>query len=191
MGSPLVNFNGFASRRLHEELGLNLVFPCLPLHGPRRGGRVSGGELLETDFVNVVHAFAQAVWDIRRTLSWVRTRGPRGVGLYGISLGGYLSALTTALEDGIDAVIASIPMVDFTMAAQDNELWIFKRYEREFEIDYDVIRAITRVVSPLSLPSRHCPTGSFSSWRTPVSIPARPRTIPVCPRRLLPMATFS
>lgn len=154
MGSPLVNFTGFAARYLHEELGLNLIFPCLPLHGERSGARVSGAELLETDFVNVVHTFAQAVWDLRRTLSWLRTRQPRGVGLYGISLGGYLSALTSALEDDIDCVIASIPMVDFTTAAQDNEPWIFRRYEREFEIDYDVVRAITRVVSPLSLESR-------------------------------------
>jgi hypothetical protein len=154
MGTPLVNFNGFAAKRLHEDLGLNLIFPCLPLHGPRGSGRVSGSELLETDFVNVVHTFAQAVWDLRRVLSWLRTRQPKAVGLYGISLGGYLSALTSAVEDQVDCIIASIPMVDFTSAAQDNEPWIFRRYEREFEIDYDVIRAITRVVSPLSMESR-------------------------------------
>jgi hypothetical protein len=154
MGTPLLNFNGFSARRLHEDMGLNLIFPCLPLHGPRGSGKMSGAELLETDFVNVVHTFAHAVWDLRRTVSWVRTRQPKSVGLYGISLGGYLSALTSSLEPNLDCVIASIPMVDLTTAAQDNEPWIFRRYDREFEIDWDVIRAVTRVVSPLSLESR-------------------------------------
>jgi hypothetical protein len=35
MGSPLVNFNAFGVRQLHDTLGLNLAFPVLPLHGPR------------------------------------------------------------------------------------------------------------------------------------------------------------
>jgi len=151
MGTPLINFSGFAARRLHEELGLNLIFPCLPLHGPRGSGKLSGVELIEMDCVNLVHAFAQAVWDLRRTLSWVRKRQPKAVGLYGISLGGYLSALTSAFDSQLDCVIASIPMVDLTSAAQDNEPWIFRTYEREFEIDWDTFRAITRVVSPLSV----------------------------------------
>jgi len=150
MGTPLINFNGFAAKRFHEELGLNLIFPCLPLHGPRGSGRLSGVELIDTDFVNLVHAFAHAVWDLRRTLSWVRKRQAKAVGLYGISLGGYLSALTSGLDSELDCVIASIPMVDLTSAAQDNEPWIFRTYEREFEIDWDTFRAITRVVSPLS-----------------------------------------
>jgi len=154
MGSPLVNFHGFAARRLHETLGLNLIFPCLPLHGPRASGRMSGAELLETDFVNLVHAFAHAVWDIRRTISWVRSRQPKAVGLYGISLGGYLGALTSSLEEGLDCVIASIPMVDLASAAHDNEPWIFRTYEREFEVDWATLRAVTHVVSPLSLESK-------------------------------------
>ncbi|MBW2417291.1 MAG: alpha/beta hydrolase [Deltaproteobacteria bacterium] len=154
MGTPLINFNGFAAKRLHEDLGLNLIFPCLPLHGPRGGGMLSGIELIDTDFVNLVHAFAHAVWDIRRTLSWVRKRQPKAVGLYGISLGGYLSALTASIDTQLDCVIASIPMVDLASAAHDNEPWIFRTYEREFEIDWAAFRAITRVVSPLSLEPR-------------------------------------
>jgi hypothetical protein len=151
MGAPLVNFHGFAAKRLHEELGLNLIFPCLPLHGPRAGGKMSGLELLEPDFVNLVHTFAHAVWDIRRTVAWVRSRRAKKIGLYGISLGGYLSALVASIEPRIDCVIASIPMVDLTSAARDNEPWIFRRYDREFEIDWEALRAVTHVVSPLSL----------------------------------------
>jgi dienelactone hydrolase len=154
MGTPLLNFHGFAARRLHDELGLNLIFPCLPLHGPRGGGRMSGSELLEPDYLNLMHTFAHAVWDVRRTLRWVRSLQPKGVGLYGISLGGYVSALVASFEAELACVVAAIPMVDLTSAARDNEPWIFRRYEQEFEIDWEVVRAVTHVVSPLSLAPR-------------------------------------
>ena len=49
MGTPLSNFSAFPVRRLHEELGLNLAFPVLPLHGPRGSGAMSGGEVLNPD----------------------------------------------------------------------------------------------------------------------------------------------
>jgi len=51
-------------------------------------------------------------------------------------------------------VIASIPMVDLASVARDNEPWIFRRYEREFQIDWETLRGVTHVVSPLSLESR-------------------------------------
>ena len=44
-----------------------------PADGPRASGRVSGSELLAPDYINLLHTFAQAVWDVRRTLEWVRT----------------------------------------------------------------------------------------------------------------------
>lgn len=154
MGTPLVNFNGFAAKRLHDDLGLNLIFPCLPLHGPRAGGRMSGSELLAPDYLNLVHTFSNAVWDLRRTLDWLHSRPATGIGLYGISLGGYICALMSSLVSQLDCVIAAIPMVDLTSAARDNEPWIFRRYDQEFEIDWEVFRLVNHVVSPLSLAPR-------------------------------------
>jgi hypothetical protein len=154
MGTPLINFNGFAAKRLHEDLGLNLIFPCLPLHGPRASGKLSGAELLAPDFVNLMHTFAHAVWDLRRTVGWLRSREAKQIGFYGISLGGYLSALVASLESQLDCVIAAIPMVDLASAARDNEPWLFRHYDREFEIDWPALRAVTHVISPLSLEPR-------------------------------------
>jgi dienelactone hydrolase len=151
MGTPLINFNGFAAERLHRELGLNLIFPCLPLHGPRGSGAMSGSELLQLDSLNLVHTFSHAIWDVRNTIAWVRSRGANEVGIYGISLGGYVCSLIASLESELDCVIAAIPMVDLNSAARDSEPWIFRRYDREFEIDWEAIRAVTHVVSPLSL----------------------------------------
>jgi predicted esterase len=151
MGTPLVNFGGFFAKHLHDDLGLNLIFPCLPLHGPRGMRRMSGSELLAPDYINLLHTFAQSVWDVRRTLDWVRSRQPKKIGVYGISLGGNITALVSSLVSPLDCVITAIPMIDLTSAARDNEPWIFRRYEHEFEIDWEVIRAVSHVISPLSL----------------------------------------
>jgi hypothetical protein len=152
MGTPLVNFAGFPVRLLHEELGLNLAFPVLPLHGPRGLGGMSGGEVLSPDYLRMVHLFAQALWDVRRTLSWIRARSDEPVGLHGISLGGYVSALAAGFEPDLGCVIAGIPPVDFPSLANDNQPWIMRRYDDEFEVDWKLVRAVSHVVSPLAFP---------------------------------------
>jgi predicted esterase YcpF (UPF0227 family) len=37
------------------------------------------------------------MWDIRRILHWVRTQGAPSVGVHGVSLGGYQTALLAEL----------------------------------------------------------------------------------------------
>jgi len=150
MGTPMVNFIGFDVQRLHHELGLNLIFPCLPLHGPRSATAMSGGELLQPDYLNVVHTFAQAVWDVRRTIAWVRGRRAPKIGIYGISLGGHNASIVSGMEPDLDCVIAGIPAVDFPSLARDNEPYIIRRYSNEFSIPWDLVRSISHVVSPLS-----------------------------------------
>jgi hypothetical protein len=150
MGTPLVNFSGFPVRMLHEELGLNLAFPVPPLHGPRGAGGLSGGEVLDPDYLRMVHLFAQGVWDVRRTLAWIRAQSDQPIGLYGISLGGYVSALVAAFEAELACVVAGIPAVDFPSLANDNQPWIMRRYGDEFEVDWRLVRAVSHVVSPLA-----------------------------------------
>ncbi len=161
MGSPLVNLFAFPARFLHERLGLNLIFPILPLHGPRAAGRMSGGEVLSPDYLRMVLLFAQAVWDVRRALSWVRAQGGEAVGLYGISLGAYVSSLVSSLEEDLRCVVAGIPAVDFANLARDNEPWIMRRYDRDFALDWQLVRAITHVVSPLAFQPRIPRDGRF------------------------------
>lgn len=151
MGSPTTDLAGFRARWLHEELGLNLAFPCLPLHGPRAEGRLSGGGLLSPDYLNVIHMFTQSIWDVRRLLAWVRSREPLGVGLYGLSLGAHVASVVAGLEPELACVIAGIPAVDFPNLARDNESWVMRRADREFHVDWQDLRGLTHVVSPLSL----------------------------------------
>jgi hypothetical protein len=93
---------------LHRDLGLNVALPVLPLHGPRRSDAFSVPGL---DVVaNVTHAIV-AVAEIRSLRRWIGHESSLPVGLLGISLGGYLAALTAGIEQELDVVVAGIPVV--------------------------------------------------------------------------------
>jgi hypothetical protein len=154
MGRPPLDFAAFRPDWLHRRLGLNLLLPVLPLHGPRAIGWCSGDGFLGADILDTVHAEAQAVWDIRRMLDWTRAEGATRVGMYGLSLGGYNAALLASLNEGLDCVIAGIPASDFAR--------LFFRHRPTFEVRRAMLRGIDeqrvsevlRVVSPLPLAPR-------------------------------------
>ena len=153
-GYPFMDFVGLHALHLHRDLGLNVVMPVLPLHGPRKISRVSGEAFLSFDLINTVHGLTQAIWDIRRILSWVRAQDPQGVGLYGVSLGAYVASLLAGLDDGIDAVIAGIPVVDFPEMFRSQSPVHIRLRAVEHEILDGNAEVVHRVVSPLTFPSR-------------------------------------
>jgi hypothetical protein len=103
----------FRAWHLHSDLGLNVVLPVLPMHGPRARGLPKGAAFPSEDVLNQVHGAAQAVWDIRRLLSWIRSLQPESmIGLNGISLGGYLTSLVASLDDCVSCAILGVPAVD-------------------------------------------------------------------------------
>jgi hypothetical protein len=108
-----------------------------------------------------VNLFAQGAWDLRRLVSWIRARGGERVGLYGISLGGYVCALAAGLEHGLACVVAGIPLVDFPRAAEDNLPWILRGQGGRLAPDWRLVREITQVVSPLALAPRVPREGRF------------------------------
>jgi hypothetical protein len=140
--------------RFASKLGLNVLIPVLPLHGPRRRSRHSGTGFLGLDVVDTLHAEAQAVWDIRRLLSWIRAQSPRGIGGLGLSLGGYTTSVYAGLVDDLDCVVAGIPLVDIARMlerhAVPHELAQARR--RGFSLDH--AREVLTVVSPLSFEPR-------------------------------------
>jgi hypothetical protein len=110
--SAFMDLRAFSARQLHRR-GVNVVVPVLPLHGPRASGRVRGEDLMTIDLVDSMHGIAQATWDVRRVIRWVReTQGAKTVGVIGYSLGALVAALVAALEDDLACVIAGIPVVD-------------------------------------------------------------------------------
>jgi hypothetical protein len=113
MGRAALDLALFRAWHLHADLGLNVVLPVLPMHGPRARGLPKGAAFPSEDVLDDVHGVAQAVWDVRRLLSWVRSQEPDAViGLNGISLGGYLTSLLSSLDDGLACSILGVPLAD-------------------------------------------------------------------------------
>ena len=110
-GGPYPDFAGFRAEMLHHELGLNLLMPVLPLHGPRKPAALPVASLLSFDLLDAFHGVSQAIWDTRRLIQWARAQGATKIGLYGLSMGSYVSALLAGLDD-VDIVIAGIPVCD-------------------------------------------------------------------------------
>jgi hypothetical protein len=115
MGYLTTDARMFDAARLHEELGVNVVLPVLPLHGPRRPeGGLLPRSLPTIDALDDVHGLAQSAADVRALLGWIRTQDEQPIGLYGVSLGSYIAALVGALEqEPLACLIAGIPAVDF------------------------------------------------------------------------------
>ena len=100
----------FAARRLLRA-GVDVVLTQLPFHGHRRPRSLSRTVALfpSPDVVRTIETFGQAVHELRALLRWLRARGAAPAGLLGHSLGGYTSALTAGLEDGLAFVAAISP----------------------------------------------------------------------------------
>ncbi len=154
MGSPLIDLTAFRAGRLHHRLGLNLVLPVLPLHGPRKIGRISGDGFLGGDVLDSIHAEAQAMWDLRRLLAWVRAQGGARVGVHGLSLGGYNTALLASLDDGLACAIPGIPATDFTRLTWRHGPPMQLRLAEHHGLVHDLAAEVTQVVSPLALEPR-------------------------------------
>ncbi len=153
MGYPFMDFQGLHVAKLHRQLGLNVAMPVLPLHGPRKVTPVSGEPLLSFDLMNAVHGLSQAVWDIRRLIGWIRTQGATSIGLYGISLGGYVVSLLAGIEEGVDVVVAGVPVVDFPALFHAHSPRHIQARAVEHHILGGVAEDVYRVVSPLRFPA--------------------------------------
>jgi hypothetical protein len=153
MGFPLIDLPAFNAARFHYRYGINLAIPVLPLHGPRKAGRRSGDGFLSGDFLDTVHAEAQAMWDIRRLISWIRAQGGTPIGAHGLSLGGYNTALLASLEP-LACAIPGIPATDFTRLAWRHGAPLQIRYAEHQGLVHDEVGEVLSVISPLVLRPR-------------------------------------
>ncbi len=151
-GVPTSDFFAFKAKRLAEELDLNLVFPVLPLHGPRRASRMSGAELLSYNVLDFISGMAQAMWDIRRLMGWLRAQGAERIGVHGMSLGAYTASLLSALEPDLELLIAGAPLCDMPGLIDHHMPRRLRGKAVENGIDQSVLQDVFRPVSPLAYP---------------------------------------
>lgn len=153
MGRAWLDLRAMGANWLRRR-GLNLAFPVLPLHGHRATGVMSGAGFITGDVTNTLHALTQTAWDVRRLIGWLREEGAERIGVTGLSLGGYSTALVASLEDGLECAIAGIPPAEF------GELTCFHASARALalaeaeNITPERIGAALRPVSPLALRPR-------------------------------------
>lgn len=159
MGRATLDLTLFRARHLHEDLGLNVVLPVLPMHGPRARGLPRGAVFPGEDVIDNVHATAQAVWDVRRLLSWIRAQQPESpIGLNSISLGGYVTSLVASLEDGLTCAILGVPVADL-IELLGRHADLDRHDPRRHTVT--LAEPIGRMVSPLSLNPRVPMSGRF------------------------------
>jgi hypothetical protein len=143
-------------RHIHEELGVNVALPVLPLHGPRRQGFGSEQQFVSGAYpVNNVLGLAQSVWDVRRLLAWLREHErASSIAVYGLSLGSYVASLLSTLDDDLACVIAVVPSGDLADALRSAEPAVPQK-RRLHRMVHDRRSALVhRVVSPLAAPCR-------------------------------------
>ncbi len=159
MGRAALDLMLFRAWHLHHDLGLNVVLPVLPLHGPRARRLPKGAAFPSEDVLDNVHGVAQAVWDIRRLLSWIRLQEPDAViGMSGISLGGYLTSLLACLDDGLRCAILGVPLADLLeLVARHAGLSHYDDLRQMLAS----AKPIGAMVSPLALSPRVPPAGRF------------------------------
>lgn len=154
MGWPLADFTAFPPRTFHQGMGLNVLYPILPFHGPRRIARISGEGFFSRNVLDTVHAAAQAVWDLRRLVSWIRSQGGTTIGVYGLSLGGFSTAMLSSFEDGLACAIPGIPAGDLAWLIQQNTPPVMLREIEKAGLSVDQMATLLHVVSPLSVTPR-------------------------------------
>ncbi len=153
MGDPTMDLTAIHADYLHDKLGLNVLSYVMPLHGPRRCGQASGETLFTGGIANLIHGEEQAMWDLRRILSWVRAQSDEPVAVMGMSLGGYTTALLSCLEQNLAVAVAGIPACDF--------IDLFRRHmDPDVEVPAQMHRfwrdagRILKVISPLAMQCR-------------------------------------
>ncbi|MEN8161604.1 MAG: hypothetical protein ABFS41_16160, partial [Myxococcota bacterium] len=101
-----------------------------------------------------VHAEAQAAWDLRRWLGWIRAQGGERVGAYGLSLGGYNAALLAGLDTELACVVAGIPATDLADLVWEHGPAHILHVAESRGLSRERAAHVLRVVSPLALAPR-------------------------------------
>lgn len=154
MGYAPVDLRAFKAGWLHRDLGLNVIMPVMPMHGPRRIGRLSGAGFMTYNLVDMVHGFGQAIWDVRRILSWIRAHGGERIAVYGASMGGHIAALLAGVEPDLACVVPAFPTADLVALMREHGPGSIVKRAAGNPLAGEVAEQVQRLASPLALPAR-------------------------------------
>jgi pimeloyl-ACP methyl ester carboxylesterase len=136
-----------------SKRGLDVALPVLPFHAVRAGSHRGAPGFPSSDPRITNEGFRQAVTDIRTLARWLRARGAPHVGVMGMSLGGYTSALTATVTDDIDFVMPMIPLASIAdFAREQGRLGSGDEIEEQHAALERAHRWVSPVARPLMLP---------------------------------------
>ena len=109
----------YLARRLCQ-LGLNTAMIELPYHCRRRPrGDAAVKDFISNDLESLYQAIQQSIADIRALTHWLYTEGCPQVGLWGISLGAWLSGLVACADDTIGFTVLLTPVGKIDRAVEE------------------------------------------------------------------------
>ncbi len=132
--------------------GYDLLLVTLPFHGHRaRPWQFSGAGLFAGGPARLIEGLLHAVHDIRAWIDHLEETGVEQVGMTGVSLGGYLTALLAAVDDRLCFAIPNAPVTDLVDLLDH---WVpagplAARSMAADGIDRELFDAAMRVHSPL------------------------------------------
>lgn len=156
MGRPRIDAFALFAREWYDR-GLDVALLTLPHHGERTPpqARFSGEWFAVPHVTRVAEAVREASFEIQVVTSWLRQERGGPVGLLGLSLGGYLAALTAGLVDDLDFVVPIVPPVCIgDLAWRFFERTDHARRGGAAALGHDELRRAFRVHSPLAHPLR-------------------------------------
>lgn len=143
----------FALKWFYRQ-GYDVVQVTLPFHGYRREAHhpFSGYGFLGGGLPNLNEAMLQSICDLRVIADYLRAQGAPSVGISGLSLGGYLSALLAVVDPRLAFCIPNSPLVSPIDMARD---WqpsglLLKAVMWKNGMSIDELRSGLAVHSPLS-----------------------------------------
>lgn len=134
--------------------GLDVALVQLPFHGRRLpAGRARGSMFPSANVIRTNESFGQAVSDLRALRGWLESRGS-AVGVMGMSLGGYTTALWTTVDDRLAFAVPWIPAVDMAdLMWRHGEESPARRRAAKAGVSADLLREVFAVHMPTGRPT--------------------------------------
>ncbi len=107
-----LNQRFFSLPWLYEQ-GMDVALLTLPHHGRRRepGSLFSGHGFFAEGIGGVNEHMGQAISDLRALMAYLRSQGAEKIGVTGVSLGGWTTALLASVEEDLEFAIPNVAVV--------------------------------------------------------------------------------
>ena len=146
-----------------RRLGLDVILFQLPFHGLRTPRGARSGELFPSPHVvRTNEAFAQAISDLRALRTWLFDQDVPKLGVSGMSLGGYTTALFASIVPDLAFAVPMIPAACFAdLMWRNGERTPARKRAMAAGVTLPLLQAVFRVHAPLERPPLVAPERRF------------------------------